>query len=150
LAALGLNISKGSIWYSVLDGSRSTPTYVDGGRYRFNPDQGRPDLANYFKQTFAEMVDRYPSSKVAYRLTLSAKSADQVAYLCFPFGILNLVAHERGLAIRELTTPSFTKKALGMAGDKFELCDSAISGRPEKWDRDAKLSALSAWMMLDV
>ncbi|GLR89455.1 hypothetical protein GCM10007857_61680 [Bradyrhizobium iriomotense] len=150
MSALGLNISKGTIWYCVLQGPRDQPTHVDSGRHRFNPGQSRPDLANYCKQTFGELIDRFPSSKVAYRLTLNAKSADQVAYLCFPFGILNLVAHERGVAVREFTTPSFTKKALGIAGDKFDACDSSIVGRPDKWDRDAKLAALSAWMMLDV
>jgi hypothetical protein len=149
LSSLGLNISKGIIWFCALDGPRSGPVHLESGRQRFNPNQSRPDLANYCKQAFGELIDRFPSSRLAYRLTLNAKSADQVAYLCFPFGILNLVAHERGLAIREFTTPSFTKKALGFVGDKFDACDSMITSRPEKWDRDAKLAALSAWMTLD-
>lgn len=124
------------------------PTYVAHGRQRFNPDQSRPDLANFCKQAFGELIDRFPSFKIGYRLTLNAKSADQVAYLCFPFGILNLIAHERGLRLREYTTPSFSKKALGYTGDKLNACDTDISGRPAKWDRDAKLAALSAWMVL--
>jgi len=39
--------------------------------------------------------------------------------LTFPFGILSLAAHERGLAIAKSTTHTFTKKALAHSGDKF-------------------------------
>jgi hypothetical protein len=148
VTAIGFNISKGAIWSCVLEGTRSAPEFRDLGRQRFNPDQPRPELANYFKQVLGEIIDRVPSPRLAYRLTLNAKSADQVAYLCFPFGILNLVAHERGLAIDQFTTASFSKKALGFTGDRFDACDT-IKGRPENWDRDAKLAALSAWMVLN-
>lgn len=148
MAGLGFNISKGAIWYCALQGSVGAPIYVEHGRQRFNPDQSRPHLVNFCKQTFGELIDRFPSFNIAYRLTLNAKSADQVAYLCFPFGILNLVAHERGISVREYTTPSFSKKALGYIGDKLDACDTHIVGRPEKWDRDEKLAALSAWMVL--
>ena len=104
MTAIGFNISKGVIWSCVLDGTRSAPEFKDLGRQRFNPDQPRPELANYFKQVFGEIIDRVPSARLAYRLTLNAKRADQVTYLCFPFGILNLVAHERGLPIDQFTT----------------------------------------------
>jgi hypothetical protein len=148
VTAIGFNISKGTIWSCVLKGTRAAPEVQDSGRQRFNPDQPRPELANYFKQTFGEIIDQVRIPRLAYRLTLNATRADQIGYLCFPFGILNLIAHERGLTIDQFTTASFSKKALGFSGDKFDACET-IKGRPEKWDRDAKLAALSAWMVLD-
>ncbi|UMY17102.1 hypothetical protein MMB17_21035 [Methylobacterium organophilum] len=149
MSVIGFNIKKGELWYCILAGTRGAPVYVGHDRHRFDAAQPRTELANYFKQTFAEVIDRAPGSRLAYRLSLEAKKADQVAYLTFPFGILNLVAHERGLHIREYVTQSFTAKALGVKDDKFAACDALISGRPGKWDKDAKLAALSAWVSLD-
>jgi Holliday junction resolvasome RuvABC endonuclease subunit len=149
MSALGFNIKKGELWFCVLTGSRSKPVYVQHDRHRFDATQSRSSLAHFFKQTFNEIVDRTNPSKMAYRLSLDANSADQVAYLCFPFGILNLIAHERGNKIAEFTSQSFTKKALDFPGDKLDACDARIANPPGKWDRDAKLAAMAAWMTLD-
>jgi hypothetical protein len=86
---------------------------------------------------------------MAYRVSLDANSADQVAYLTFPFGILNLVAHDLSLPISEYVSQSFSKKALGFTGNKFEACDEMIAGSPDKWGDPEKLAALAAWMALD-
>lgn len=150
MQATGFNIKKGEIWYCTLEGTRGAPVYRKHDKHRFDAGQPRTDLANYFKQTFSEMIDGATGGRLAYRLSLDAKKADQVAYLTFPFGILNLIAHERGLEIREYVAQSFSAKALGFAGDKFEACDTVIANRPSRWDKDAKFAALSAWMALDV
>lgn len=120
MPCLGFNILKGELHYCVLDGSRTSPSHIDSGIHRFNPDQPKPDLANFFKQTFREIVDRSRPTKLAYRLSLETAKADQFAYLAFPFGILNLLAHEAGLPIAEFTMQAFTKRALRYDGDKFE------------------------------
>lgn len=105
---------------------------------------------NLFKQTFSEILARKPYKRIGYRLSLDAKSADQLAYLAFSYGILNLVAYERGMTTIEFTSQSFSKKALGYAeGDKFAACDARIEGHPEKWSNPEKLAALSAWMTLE-
>lgn len=149
MSVIGFNIKKGELWYCILDGKRSAPSYVRHDRHRFDATQSRGSMAHFFKQTFNEIIDRAHPNALAYRVSLDANSADQVAYLCFPFGILNLIAHERGTPISEFVTQSFSKKALGFVGDKFDACDACIANPPAKWDRDAKLAALSAWMSLD-
>lgn len=104
---------------------------------------------NLFKQTFSEILAKKSYQRIGYRLSLEAKSADQISYLAFSLGILNLVAYERGLPTFEFVSQSFTKRALGHAdGDKFAACDARIEGRPEKWSNPEKLAALSAWMTL--
>lgn len=150
MKALGFNIKKGELWFCVLQGDRRAPTFLTDDRHRFDAEQPRTELAHFFKQTFGEVIEHTKPDRLAYRVSLDAKAADQVAYLCYPFGILNLCAHERGMPIQEFVTQSFSKRALGYAGDKFDACDALISNRPAKWGRDGKLAALAAWMALDV
>lgn len=148
MACLGFNILKGELHYCVLDGERSSPRHVDCGVHRFDPRQPRPELANFFKQTFREIVDSRSPTKLAYRLSLEAQKADQFAYLAFPYGILNVLAHEKGLPIDEFTMQSFTKRALGFTGDKFDACAAHISDFPSDAKKDTKTAALAAWMAL--
>lgn len=149
MTALGFNIKKGELWLCLLEGNRTGPIYLSHDRHRFDADQPRSSLSHFFKQTFGEVIDRTRPDRLAYRVSLDAKSADQVAYLCYPFGILNLIAHERRTPILEFVTQSFSKKALEFAGDKFDACDARIANPPPKWGRDAKLAALAAWMALN-
>ena len=148
MRTLGFNLRKGELYFCCLSGSKEQPVYEIHGRHKFEPTQSRPDLSNFFKQTFAEILESQQVDLLSYRLSLDAKSSDQIAYLTFPFGVLNLLAFEKGLPIREYTTQSFTKKALGFEGDKFKACDDLIKGCPTDWKEPVKLAALSAWMAL--
>ncbi|MDF2813668.1 MAG: hypothetical protein K0S56_4699 [Microvirga sp.] len=149
MKALGFNIKKGELWFCQLEGDRAAPTFLSHDRHRFDAEQPRAALAHFFKQTFGEVIDHTRPNRLAYRLSLDASGTDQIAYLCYPFGILNLIAHERGTPIFEFVTQSFSKKALGFSGDKLDACDARIANAPEKWGRDVKLAALAAWMALD-
>lgn len=150
LNSLGFNIQKGDIWYCELTGTRSAPRFVGSDRHRFQPGGTRAELMNTFKQSFSEILARKTTQRIGYRLSLDARSADQLAYLAFSFGILNLVAYEREIPTLEFTSQSFTKRALGYStGDKFTACDDRIMGRPTKWSNPEKLAALSAWMALN-
>lgn len=151
MTALGFNLLKGELHLCALRGTRAAPCYVGHDRHRFDPGQPRPELARFFKLTFGEVIRSFEPDRLAYRLTLNAKSADQVAYLCFPFGILNLIGSEKQIPTSEFTTPSFSKKALKYAAaDKLAACDAMISGFPPGLKEPAKLAALAAWMSLDV
>jgi len=140
---------KGAVWHCVLEGTRSAPTYVSHSKDRFDADKPRKELANHFKQTFGETISQTRPDRLAYRLSLDANSADQIAYLSFSFGILNLLAHDLDLPIREFCSQAFTKSALSYQGDKFDACDERITNRPPKWGNPEKLAALAAWLTLD-
>ncbi|TBY27453.1 hypothetical protein [Rhizobium leguminosarum] len=148
MAILGFNLQKGELHFCLLDGTRPDPRYLMHGRHRFEVDQPRPEMANFFKQTFNELIEAQQPRGLAYRLSMDGKKADQIAYLTFPFGILSLVAYERGLAIAQSTIHTFTKKALAHSGDKFTACDERIEDCPAAWPNAAKLAALAAWMSL--
>lgn len=148
MPALGFNIRKGELHFCCLSGPKTRPLYVGHGRHKFDPTQSRPDLANFFKQTFSELIHSYSADMLSYRLSLDAKSTDQIAYLIFPFGVLNIIAFEKSIPVREFTSQAFTKKALGFDEDKLTACDERIVGRPPDWKEPTKLAALSAWMTL--
>jgi hypothetical protein len=148
MAILGFNLQKGELHFCLMDGTRADPRYVAHDRHRFDVDQAKPEMANFFKQTFNELIEAQRPQGLAYRLSMDGKKADQIAYLTFPFGILCLVAHERGLAAHQSTIHTFTKKALAHPDEKFRACDERISNRPVAWPTAAKLAALAAWMSL--
>ncbi|MEH6721399.1 MAG: hypothetical protein V7704_21205 [Aurantimonas endophytica] len=148
MTILGFNLQKGELHFCMMDGTRDDPRYVMHDRHRFDVEQPRPEMANFFKQTFNEVIEARQPHRLAYRLSMDGKKADQIAYLTFPFGILTLVAHERALEVDQWTIHAFTKKGLGFQGDKFGACDERIADRPAAWPNAAKLAALAAWMSL--
>ncbi|TNC72574.1 hypothetical protein [Rubellimicrobium roseum] len=148
LTVLGFNLRKGELHYCSLGGSKSQPIYVAHGRDPFDPSQSRAALSHFFRQTFGEVIGANNPDQLAYRLSMDAKSADQMAYLVFPFGVLNLLGFEKGLPTHEFTSQSFTPKALGYKGDKLAACDELIACRPNSWPDGAKYAALAAWMVL--
>lgn len=149
MRALGINIVKDEIWFCALEGSKHAPIYFSHERSRFDSTSTKTLMANSFKQIFSEEMNRFSPDVVGYRVSLDAKRLDQIGYLLFPYGILNLIAFEKGVESRAFVTNSFSKKALNFDGCKFEACDQLISNRPNRWGRNDKLAALSAWMCLD-
>lgn len=148
MRALGISIKKNELRYCVLEGTRDTPLVVLSDRDRFKPDQSRPALADYFKQAFTEIMTKTKPDVVGYRLSIDVSRADQIAYMCFPFGILNLLCHEGAMPVREFTHHGFTQKALGRPGNKFDVCDEVLGVYGSFWDNDQRFAALSAWMSL--
>jgi Holliday junction resolvasome RuvABC endonuclease subunit len=149
LRSLGFNICKARLCYSLLEGKKKSATLLSKGYEKYDPEQPLPEMANYFKQTFKEVIDREKPDIIAYRLSLEAKKAS-IPYLHFSYGILNLVAHEISIPIEQTISQTFSAKALGKKGDKFEVCDQLISNIPEqKWNNDFRYAALAAWMALD-
>ena len=148
MAILGFNLQKGELHFCLMDGTRAAPRYLAHDRHRFDTTQPKPEMANFFKQTFIELIEAQEPKRLAYRLSLEAKKAEQLPYLIFPYGVLALVAYERGLDLHQSTSQSFTPRALAYQGDKFVACDERILNRPPTWTPAAKYAALSTWMSL--
>jgi hypothetical protein len=151
--SLGINLMKGFVHYAVLEGTSDAPVYVAHDRSRFDADQGRSDQANFFRNLFNELITRHTPGFIGYRVSLDAKKADQVAYLHFPYGVLNLVAFDQHIPADGITSSAFTAKRLkrapapGAKFDKLAACE-AIAGCPNVWNNDAKVAALTAWVFL--
>jgi hypothetical protein len=153
MKSLGINLMKGIVHHAVLEGTADGPVYVAHDRSRFDADQVRSDQAHFFRNLFNELVTRHAPSFIGYRVSLDANKADQVAYLHFPYGVLNLVAFDQHILAEGITSSAFTAKRLkqapapGAKFDKFAAC-KAIAGCPSGWNNDAKVAALTAWVFL--
>lgn len=144
---------KGFVHHAVLEGTAEAPVYVAHDRSRFDAEQRRTDQANFFQNLFNELVTRHAPNVIGYRISLDAKKTDQVAYLHFPYGVLNLVAYDQHIPADGVTSSVFTAKRLkrppasGAKFDKLAACET-IAGCPSGWNNDAKIAALTSWVFL--
>lgn len=149
MRVLGFNISKDKIAYCLVEGQKSDCQLVVRSIEKFDSSQSIPELTNFFREAFLEIINRQKPDKLAYRMSLEGKKAS-IPYLYFSFGILNLIAYERSLAIEQSISQTFSAKSLGQKGDKFEICDNLIADIPsDKWTNDHRYAALAAWMALN-
>lgn len=149
MRSIGFNITKGRLWYCVLEGSRVTAELVYHSYEKFDVEQPHPLLTNYFKQAFKEVVEKHKPDIIAYRMSLEGKKKS-IPYLYFSFGVLNLLAHELEMPIFSTISQTFSAKALGARGDKFAVCDQLIAAIPAiKWNNDYRYAALAAWISMD-
>lgn len=87
MAILGFNPQKGELHFCLMDGTRTDPRYVAHDRYRFDVDQSKPEMANFFKQTFNELIEAQQPQGLAYRLCLRTRTdrrSDHPAHLHGP------------------------------------------------------------------
>ena len=149
MSAVGFNISKDKISYVVILGNRNSCKVLFHSVEKFDSSQPIPEMANYFKEAFAEIITKHKPDRISYRMSLESKKAN-IPYLYFSYGVLNLLAYEKGIAITQTISQSFSAKELGHKGDKFTVCDQIIDDIPSsKWNNDHRYAALAAWISLD-
>lgn len=146
---LGVHIAKGHCRFSVLEGSKTSPTLVDKGRLITPGIEDVPALMNWYDSQFRQLITSYQPSKIAYRLTLEPNK-DQLICSEFPLGVLNLIAHQRSLPITGYTAKSFTPSRAGLPknSDLYAECDTQLGKHPPYWDDAQKHSAIVAWFEL--
>lgn len=147
---LGLHVQKGALRWAVLDGTKGAPVRVDHGRLVTPDPEQVPALMDWFESQFGRLIDEFAPDSIAYRLTLDP-TKEQLFYAEFPFGVLNLMAHRRGVPITCLTSRSFTPSRLGMPrGTNLSAqCDSVFGQHPPYWDENQKYAVLMAWFGLN-
>jgi hypothetical protein len=149
VAVLGLHLQKGFLRYAVLDGPSSGPALVAKDRL-VTPDPSRvPALMDWYDTKFRQLLDDFRPHRISYRLTLDPKK-DQLFYLEFPLGVLNLIAHQQAISVSCYTARAFAPSRLGMSRDTdlYALCDAVFGQNPPYWDDNQKHAILAAWFEL--
>jgi len=148
LSVLGFDVERARIHICILSGSRSSPTFIAHECRNFSSKTCVPELMNFFRHTYEEIIKEHHPEAIGYRVAMShghsAKSLDQYPYLYFGYGLLNLVAFEREIPIRLFTVMSFNKSFFGQDGSRSELCDNLLGTHPPHWNESARSAALSA------
>lgn len=149
MRVLGLHLLTGQLRFSVLEGTRSSPSLVEKGRLVTTDPEEAPALMDWYDSQFRQLITSQNPDKLAYRLTLDPKK-DQLICSEFPLGILNLIAYQESLPINSYTSRSFTPSRLGLAkgADLYAHCDSVFGLHPPYWDKNQKNSLLVAWFEL--
>lgn len=151
-AALGIDLLKGDIRWTVLEGTLSAPVYVRHGRTKYNPELTRPQMANDFSHNFLELIAEYKPKAIGYRVNHKVDRVDQAAYLIMPFGILAAMCFSKDIELVEYNNNSYTAKrfGLGRGVDPAEACSQLLGSPAPHWDKNQKNSAMSAWGCLNV
>jgi Holliday junction resolvasome RuvABC endonuclease subunit len=146
---LGIHLAKSQLRYAVLEGTADSPTLVAKDRLVTVDPSDVPALMDWFDTQFRALLDQHQPDKISYRLTLDPKK-DQLFSSEFPLGILNLLAHQRGLPIVDYTPRSFVGSKLGLkkGTDLIEHCDGVFGKHPPYWDKNQKYAILVAWFEL--
>lgn len=149
MRALGLHAHKGALRWAVVEGTKALPVRVDHGRL-VTPDPTEvPALMDWYESQFVRLIDDYSPDSVAYRLTLEPDK-EQLFFAEFPFGVLNLIAHRRGLPIDCLTGRAFTPARLGLprGTDLHAQCNAVFGQHPPYWDDNQRYALLMAWFQM--
>ncbi|GAA0593733.1 hypothetical protein [Caenispirillum bisanense] len=149
VAVVGIEMKQGEVRYCVLDGTRQSPTFVEHGVKHFGLPAEAPELMDFFRQTFEEIINTYKPEAVGYRIALSVppsvKKAEQYPYLYFSCGMLCLICHDNNIPATMFNGNSFGAAFFGGAkGNKMTLCDGIVGQHPPKWDDSARMAALAA------
>lgn len=149
MAALGIHLLSGQFRYAYLAGGRNAPVLEGNGRLVTPTESNVPALMDWYDSQFRLLVERHEPEVISYRLTLGAKKK-QLFTSIFPLGLLNFIAHEKGLRVSVYTAQSFTATRLGLgkAVDVYAHCDSVLGKHPPYWDKNQKNAILAAWFEL--
>ena len=146
MKVLGIHISKGQFRFAVIEGTKNNPVLIDKGRMVTTNPQKVPQLMDWYDTHFRELVDKFKPEKIAYRLTLNPRK-EQLFTSEFPFGILNLLAHQQGIPIVAYSPQSFVPSKLGLPKNTniLNYCDDIFGSQPPYWDDNQRYSILVAW-----
>jgi hypothetical protein len=149
LKVLGVHLAKGQLRYALLDGTKKEPILVEKDRLVTSDPVDVPQLMAWYDSRFQQLLNRLTPNKIAYRVALSPKK-EQLFTSEFPFGLLNLFAHQRNVPIIPYTPQSFVASKLGLpkGTDLSVACDDAFGVHPPYWDSHQKYSVLVAWFEL--
>lgn len=149
MSVLGIYIAAGQLRYSVLDGTKAAPIMRTKDKLTTPTSADVPALMDWFDTQFQMILDQHSPDKIAYRLTLAPKKA-QLFTSIYPFGILNLIAFQKGIPIASFVAGNYVASKLGLPKntDLYTHCDNLLGRNPPYWDKNQKHSVLAAWFEL--
>lgn len=101
MKVLGVAIKKGELRYAVIEGSsKKDCKIVASDKYIFRAESNTAELMNTFENNFNELITKYRPVSIAYKLSLNP-NMNQMKYLQFPIGVLNLVCFKKECKVSE-------------------------------------------------
>lgn len=137
MRCMGIAIKKNEIVYAIVEGNSKNDAIIhtiDKQIFRVESDTLMMDFSNIF----VEIITKYKPDRVAYKLYLDAK-IQQIPYMHYSLGILNLVCLQRGIKTQERSSQWIT------AGRKKKILEFEDFFSVNKLNSDEIAAALVAW-----
>ncbi len=146
---LGLYLASGQFRYSVLEGTKNTPTLLTKDRMITPSPDLVPEFMDWYETEFKSLLEKYSPDSISFRQTLELKKK-QLVTSAYPIGILYLLAFQKSISVSAYTSRSFVASKLNLpkGTDIFTQCDIVFGKNPPYWDTNQKYSILTAWFDL--
>lgn len=153
MRSIGFHASKGTIRFVVIDGDVSHPIVVRHERRPLQLLNDRPDFIQNARNVLGNVVSSFSPDRMAYVLSMDAKSQDQIAGLILPFAALNVCARESSKQCTEFIAANFSKsffssRGASWSGDRYKSADAVLGVHPPNWTNSERLASLAAWGVL--
>lgn len=150
MRSIGFHASKGTIRFVVVEGVSASPVVITHERRPLQLQKDRPAFVRNAKNLIGNVLATFAPDRVAYILSMDAKSQDQVAGLIMPFGALNGCALESEIPCAEFIAANFSKSfflknGAVWHGDRYKSADSVLGIHPPNWTNSERLAAMAAW-----
>lgn len=150
MRTIGFHASKGTIRFVVLEGNVSNPTVVSHERRPLQLVADRPTFVQNARNLFDNVLNSMSPHRLAYVLSMDAKSKEQIAGLILPFAALNVCARDHGKSCEEFIAANFGKSFFTTRGatwhdDRYKSADPIFGSHPPNWTKNEQLAAMAAW-----
>ncbi len=95
MKTIGFNLEIKSMRYTVLEGTKAKPNFIEKDQIVINATSSTPALMDWFESTFQNLIDRLKPDKIGCKISLNAKK-NQIHFWYYPYGVLNNIAYKKG------------------------------------------------------
>lgn len=149
MSVLGISLEKSGFRYTILDGTKGAPIFIEKKKVDINAASEISELMDWYETTFLNLITKYKPAKIGIKLSLDAKK-DSIPYWYYPYGVLHNICFKKQLSVYEFIPANFTPSKFGL--DKtiniYDHIDAALGIHKPHWDKSQKYSVLAAWMIL--
>lgn len=139
---LGISLRKNELYYAIIEGTKQFESnLIELKKTNIRDNENIPELMNWFDSNFKELIERYRPDHIAYKLHLNTNK-DQMVYLQFPMGVLNLICNFENIPITLRSTSYITNTRKTAVKNYFDHFKDKF--------KDAELDAIvAAWSILE-
>ena len=150
MRSIGFHASKGIIRFVVLDDDTSNLTVIKHERRPLQLVNERTEYIQNARNLFGNVISAFSPDRLAYVLSMDAKSQAQVAGLILPFAALNVCAREAGKPCAEFIAANFSKtffttRKASWLQNRYDSADKLLGVHPPNWTNNERLASLAAW-----
>jgi hypothetical protein len=145
---IGFSFTKNDLRYAVLEfqDSEEIPKIIDKNKITY-PKRETSELMEWFETQLCLIIDKHTPNQLAYKISLTLPTLDQIRLSCYPQAILNLISRKKRLPIFCYSSQAINASKFGQPKktDVYAFIDTLIGTHPPYWDKATKEAVLVGW-----